>query len=105
MGLVSNLRGRVVALFLGLSVSVTPAQAGSELHRDPPPRATAPDTCARWENPTFAPDRPPFRTNHVAVLDVAHRRMIVCGGDLQWGQSGSDVWICSLDRSDRKSVV
>ena len=99
MGLVSNLRGRVVALFLSLSVSVTPAQAGSELHRDPPPRAPAPDTCARWENPTFAPDRPPFRTNHVAVLDVAHRRMIVCGGDLQWGQSGSDVWICSLDRS------
>lgn len=99
MGLVSKFRGCAVALLLGLSVSVTPAQAGSEFHRDPPPRAPAPDTCAHWENPTFAPDRPPFRTDHVAVLDAAHRRMIVCGGELQWNQSGSDVWICALDRS------
>ena len=99
MGLVSKFRGCAVVLFLGLGVFVTPAQAGSEFHRDPPPRAPVADTCAHWENPTIAPDRPPFRADHIAVLDAAHRRMIVCGGELPFGERGSEVWVCALDRS------
>jgi len=86
----------LVPPLLAVVIGHLSAPAHADFREDALRHPSAADTCARWENPTLAPNRSPFMTDHVGVFDAADQRMIVCGGDPNLGADLRDVWICSL---------